>query len=187
MNEKIGYARVSTRDQKLDLQIDALKRAGCNRIFKEKQSGRITKRAELDLAMKTLKPGDTFVVYKLDRLGRTTRQLLELIEELRLIKVDFVSVQDNIDTSSSMGRFIFTVMSAFAEMEADLIRERTMAGLESARKKGNIGGRPKLPEETVKEAIALYSEGNTSIQDISARLNIARSTLYRYLKKSKIR
>nr|WP_099222165.1 recombinase family protein [Listeria costaricensis] len=186
MAEKIGYARVSTRDQKLDLQIEALKQAGCQKIYQEKQSGRLIKREQLGLLLKDLKHGDTLVVYKLDRLGRTTRQLLELIEFLRSQGVHFVSLQDHLDTSTSIGRFIFTVMSAFAEMEAELIRERTLAGLESARKKGHIGGRPPVPAEKITAALNLYERYDLPIREIAAQCEIAPSTLYRYIKKNKI-
>ncbi|MBC1227653.1 recombinase family protein [Listeria booriae] len=187
MAKKIGYARVSTRDQKLDMQMEALGKFGCTEIYKEKQSGKERERVQLKRALAKLKPGDSFIVFKLDRLGRTTRQLLELIEDLQKREIVFISLQDSIDTSTSMGKFIFTVMSAFAEMEADLIRERTIAGIKSARLKGNIGGRPKLSKEKIGLALELYQEKSLTVKEISRQCGVAESTLYKYARRHNIK
>lgn len=150
---QIGYIRVSTNEQNTDLQREALERAGCEQFFEEKMSGTVENRPALKRALKALSPGDTLVVWKLDRLGRSMRNLVLLVDELRRREVHFRSVTDSIDTSSSMGRFIFHIMSALAEMERELIVERTRAGLASARAKGRIGGRrPKLSAEQWEQA-----------------------------------
>ncbi|MGM1298497.1 recombinase family protein [Enterobacter hormaechei] len=141
----IGYVRVSTNDQNTDLQRQALERAGCEQVFEEKMSGTVANRPALKKLLRTLSEGDTLVVWKLDRLGRSMRNLVLLVDELRQRGIHFKSHTDSIDTSSPMGRFIFHIMSALAEMERELIVERTRAGLAAAREKGRIGGRrPKL-------------------------------------------
>ncbi|MGG1594196.1 recombinase family protein [Terribacillus saccharophilus] len=185
---KIGYARVSTRDQNLETQIEALKREGCDKIFSEKVSGRKEERTELDKCLEYLRPavgdypGDTLVVYKLDRLGRTTKQLINLVDDLEKKGINFKSIDNNIDTTTTQGRFFFRIMAAFAEMEADLIRERTMAGLTSARARGRKGGRP--PKDT-SMAIKLYKSGEYTIPQIERMSGISKTTLYKALNEMK--
>ena len=181
---KIGYARVSTKDQNLDLQIDALKKYECSEIFQEKvSSGK--DRPELERLLNYLRSGDIFVVWKLDRIGRSLVELLTIINKLNDKGVSFVSLTDGIDTSSSMGKFQLSIFGAFSEYEKNLISERTIAGLEAAKKRGVEGGRPKgLTEETIKKAnlvSKLYSLGNFTIVDLCKNQNISRATFYRYL------
>ncbi|WP_374451858.1 recombinase family protein [Phenylobacterium sp.] len=179
----IGYARVSTTDQRLDLQLDALKRAGCERIFTDQASGARNDRPGLEGATSHLRAGDTLVVWKLDRLGRTVRQLVELASQLEGRGVHFASLTDGIDTGTAAGRFFFHVMAALAEMERDLIRERTKAGLEAARARGRQGGRPrKLTARQVSHAAKLLADPETTGSDVAQTLGVARSTLYRALR-----
>ncbi|NSQ65222.1 recombinase family protein, partial [Enterococcus faecalis] len=138
----VGYARVSTAHQQLDSQIYALESFGCDIIFKEYESGRLNNRSQLSQALESLSPGDTFVIFKLDRLSRGTKHLLSLMEFFNENQINFISIQNNIDTSTSIGKFFFTIMSAFAEMEADLIRERVISGLQAAKENGVTLGRP---------------------------------------------
>ena len=140
----IGYARVSTIEQNLDLQIDALENAGCEKLYEDKISSSKQNRAGLTDALRDLRPGDTLVVWKLDRLGRSLRDLIELTNDLQSKKIMFRSIQDGIDTSSSIGQFFFHITGAFAELERNLIKERTKAGLDSARARGRTGGRKPL-------------------------------------------
>ncbi len=179
----VGYARVSTEDQKLDLQLDALKKAGCDQVFKDVASGAQSNRAGLDSATKYLRPGDTLVVWKLDRLGRSLKHLIEVINDFSKKGVFFKSVQENIDTSSSGGKLTFHLFGALAEFERDIIRERTKAGLEAARSRGKVGGRPKaLDDKQIQLARQLMSNPSNSATDVSKTLGISRSTLYRSLK-----
>ena len=141
---QIGYARVSTDDQNLDLQNDALKQAGCDKIIEEKASGAKTDRAGLDEALSFLRKGDTLVVWKLDRLGRSLQHLIQVVNQLREKGIYFRSIQESLDTSSSGGKLIFHIFGALAEFERDVIRDRTMAGLAAARARGRVGGRPKI-------------------------------------------
>ncbi|RXT14884.1 recombinase family protein [Ammoniphilus sp. CFH 90114] len=176
-----GYARVSTHLQSLDSQIDALKKFGCMKIYEEKLSGKRKDRPELKELLKVLRKGDTVVVYKLDRISRSTKHLIELIDFFQEKEVNFVSLQENIDTTSSMGKFIFRIFAAVAEMERDIIVERTKEGLNAARARGRVGGRPKVSEEDIKTAITLYRSNNFTVQEIVKKTNVARSTLYKYL------
>lgn len=182
---KIGYARVSTSDQSLDLQLDALKEFGCEEIFQEKQSGTKDDRKELLLALRNLRAGDTFVVYKLDRLARSTKRLIEFSDLLREKKVEFVSIQDNLDTGTAAGKAMFGMLSVLAEFERDIIRERTMAGLQAARARGRKGGRPKVNEKKLNHALALYSSRAMSIREIENTTGVSSSTLYRAINKEK--
>ncbi|MFK4567623.1 recombinase family protein [Enterococcus sp. UD-01] len=181
----IGYMRVSTHYQKFDSQEQALKDYGVDLIFKEHESGRKSSRNELNKALNRLKSGDTFVIFKLDRLARGTKQLLVLLEHFNEQNINFVSIQNNIDTSTPMGRFFFTIMGAFAEMEAELIRERVLAGLNAARKKGVVLGRPPLVSQ-VNEALRLYHSTSISAEEIARRCDISISTLYHHLRKEGI-
>jgi len=180
---KIGYARVSTRDQNLDLQIDGLQRSGCDQIFSEKVSA-VKERPELEKMMTMIRKGDIVIVWKLDRLGRSLRHLINLIAEFNAKGVQFISINDNIDTTTIHGRLIFNIFASFAEFERELISERTKAGLASARAKGRIGGRKRgLSRESIVKAYATLhlTQQNMPITDIRKQLNIGKSTYYRYL------
>lgn len=183
---KIGYARVSTRDQKLDLQIDALKRAGCERIFQDVASGSKTARPALDELLGQLRAGDVLVIWKLDRMGRSLRHLVDLVGDLVARDIGLLSLNDPIDTTSAQGRLVFNLFASLAEFERELIRERTQAGLTAARARERVGGRPKgMParaESTAMAAETLYRERRLSVNDIAKRLRIAKSTLYSYLR-----
>ena len=177
--------RVSTQDQTLDLQLDALSKAGCDQVFKDTASGANTERQGLDEALKFLRTGDTLVVWRLDRLGRSLKHLIETMTTLQARGVGFKSITESVDTSTSGGKLIFHVFGALAEFERDLIRERTQAGLAAARARGKVGGRPKSPalDDPKKLALAqsLYDDKRNSIIDICKALHISRSTLYRYI------
>lgn len=181
----LGYARVSTQDQNLDMQIDALKKYGCERIFQEKITGTKKERPQLDELLKLLRAGDKLVIYKLDRISRSTKHLIELSERFESEGVQFVSIQDNIDTSSPMGRFFFRVMASISELERDIISERTKAGLSSARARGRNGGRPKAKKENVKTALKMYNSKDYSISEIVKATGISQATLYRYINQEK--
>lgn len=175
----IGYVRVSTNDQNTALQRDALERSGCELIFEDKMSGRTAERPGLKKLLKRLSPGDTLVVWKLDRLGRSMRNLVILVEELKQRSVNFRSLTDSIDTSTPMGRFFFHVMGALAEMERELIVERTRAGLVAARAQGRIGGRrPKLTPEQWAQAGRLIAAGE-SRRRVAIIYDVGISTLYK--------
>lgn len=181
---KIGYARVSTYEQNLDLQIDALKAAGIEEahIYTDKLSGSRDDRPGLAEAMHYLRPGDVFYVWRLDRLGRTMKGIIERVNGLSERGVEFVSLQENIDTTSPAGKFIFHVFAALAELERDLIRQRTQAGLSAARARGRLGGRkPSLTPAQVRQAAALMRDQNNSAQEIADTFKISLSTLYRYV------
>ena len=180
----IGYARVSTQDQNLDLQIDALKQIGCQKIYDDKISGTKDKRPGLELALKDLRAGDTLVVWKLDRLGRTLKGLIHLVTELNKKGIEFKSLKENIDTGAATGKLIFHIFGALAEFERDIIVERTRAGLDAARARGRLGGRKKkLTPSKIALAKKLHSDKTQSIQDICEMLDISRMTLHRYVKK----
>jgi DNA invertase Pin-like site-specific DNA recombinase len=179
----IGYARVSTTDQTLDLQKDALEKAGCERIFTDTASGAKADRVGLDEALSHLREGDTLVVWRLDRLGRSLKHLIETITKLNNRKIGFKSITEAIDTTTSGGKLIFHIFGALAEFERDIIRERTQAGLNAARARGRKGGRPKaLTPKKAQTAEALYKDKNNAIDEICKTLNISRATLYRYIK-----
>jgi len=180
---QIGYARVSTEDQNLDLQNDALKQAGCDKIIEEKASGAKTDRAGLDEALSFLRKGDTLVVWKLDRLGRSLQHLIQVVNQLRGKGIYFRSIQESLDTSSSGGKLIFHIFGALAEFERDVIRDRTMAGLAAARARGRVGGRPKImTDKKVRLAKTLLADHTNTIDDVCETLGVSRATLYRYLK-----
>jgi DNA invertase Pin-like site-specific DNA recombinase len=182
---KIGYARVSTKEQNLDMQIDALKEWGVDRIYQEKVTGTKADREQLNEALKVLREGDTLVVWKLDRLGRTTKQLMELIEQFKKEKITFVSLSENIDTSSHTGAFVLTVFCALAQMERDILVERTRSGLASARARGRVGGRPPIKGDKVKTALALYDAKSHTINEIVKATGVSRATLYNYVNQRK--
>ncbi|QHT65238.1 recombinase family protein [Rhodocytophaga rosea] len=183
---KIGYARVSTEEQNLDLQLDALLRAGCEKIYQEKVSGMKTQRAELGKLLAHLRAGDVLMIWKLDRLGRSLPHLVELTHELLEKEVGLQSLSDPIDTTTAQGRLVFNIFASLAQFERDLIRERTMAGLASARSRGRLGGRKKgLSEKAQKTALiaeALYKQKQLPVMDLCKQLSISKPTLYRYLR-----
>lgn len=181
----IGYMRVSTQQQKFDSQQTALEKYGVDYIFKEHESGRKQTRTELDRALAVLEPGDTFVIFKLDRLARGTKQLLHLLEEFEQREIHFVSLQNNIDTSTPMGRFFFTIMSAFSEMEAELIRDRVLAGLESAKENGKTLGRPTKTKE-INLALKMYQETSLPVAEIARMAKISVPNLYYHLNKENV-
>lgn len=183
---RVGYARVSTKDPSLDLQIDALKKAKCDRIFKEIVSGAKTARPVLDDLLSRLRPGDILVIWKLDRLGRSLKHLVTLTNELMERRIDLVSLNDPIDTTTAQGKLVFNIFASLAEFERDLIRERTQTGLQAARVRGRKGGRPRgltqQAEATAMAAETLYQERKLSVQEICDQLNISKPTLYAYLR-----
>lgn len=180
---KIGYARVSTDEQNLVLQVEALERAGCARLFQDQVSGAKTKRPGLDEALAYLREGDVLVVWRLDRLGRSLQHLIETVALLEERGIGLQSLQESIDTTTSGGKLIFHIFGALAEFERQLIRERTQAGLASARAKGRKGGRPKsLDAKKVSLLYRLYDEKEHSIQEICNLVGISKSTLYAYLR-----
>ncbi|TCI50360.1 recombinase family protein [Exiguobacterium sp. SH5S13] len=179
---KIGYARVSTLDQNLDSQLDELKIAGCTKVFQEKASS-VKKRPEFEKCLDYLREGDTLVVWKLDRLGRTTKKLLELIDDLKDRGINLQIITLGVDTSTAAGRLFFTMMAGLAEMERELIRERTNAGLQAARARGRMGGRKPIDEQIMARAMMMY-EANMTVDDITKTLDISRSTFYKYKKES---
>ncbi len=188
---KIGYARVSTQDQNLDIQIADLKIFGCEKIYREKVSG-VKERPELKKMIETLREGDVVCVWKIDRLGRSIQDLLELIKTFKDKSTGFVSLQDSIDLTTIQGRLAFNILAVFAEFERELIRERTIAGLRKARENGRIGGKkPGLSPEAKIKARNAYrlnklnnnfpKEERQSVEDICKSLGISRATFYRYL------
>lgn len=181
---RIGYARVSTEDQTLDLQGDALKRAGCREVYEEQATGQNTGRPQLEACLKSLREGDTLIVWRLDRLGRNLAHLVALVAELEQRKIHFESLTEKIETVSPAGRLVFHVFAALAEFERNLIRERTVAGLKAARARGHKGGRPvKLSAKEIKTIRALLKTADIPVGEIAARFGIARSTLYRTIRK----
>jgi DNA invertase Pin-like site-specific DNA recombinase len=178
----IGYGRVSTFDQNLDLQQDALEKAGCEEIFVEKASGAQRDRPQLKAALRHARKGDTIVVWKLDRLARSLRQLIETVEDLEERRIGFRSLTEAIDTTTSGGKLIFHLFAALAEFERGNNRERTMAGLAAARARGARAGRkPKLGPKDIAAAKALLRDPSISIPEVARRLRVAPSTLYRHI------
>ncbi|MDF3053192.1 MAG: recombinase family protein [Geminicoccaceae bacterium] len=180
----IGYARVSTGEQTLDLQLDALAKAGCGKIYQETASGAKAERPVLAEVLGYLRPGDTLVVWRLDRLGRSLKHLIETVSLLAERGIGFKSLTEQIDTTTPGGKLIFHVFGALAEFERDVIRERTNAGLAAARARGRLGGRPRklVDAKQLELARTLYDGGQTDIATICQTLGISRATLYRYLK-----
>lgn len=179
---KVGYARVSTPDQNLAIQLEALQQSGCTKIFQEIANGTRADRQGLTAALDYVRPGDTLVVWRLDRLGRSLGQLIVLMNTLHQRQIGFQSLVDVIDTTTTIGQFFFQITGAFAELERHLIRERTLAGLASARRRGRKGGRRKaIDAKTFEMALQLYEARKTSVQSICSRLGMARRTFYREL------
>ena len=182
MGDLLGYARVSTIEQNPTLQFDALDAAGCSRVFSDRASGAAADRPELARVLDHLRPGDTLVVWKLDRLGRSLRHLIETVGTLEARGVGFRSVTEGIDTTTPGGRLVFHLFGALAEFERDLIRERTNAGLQAARARGRRGGRP-LTMTAEKSAVArqMYDSRKYTVATIAAALGVSRATIYRSL------
>lgn len=179
---KIGYARVSTGEQTLDLQVDALRKAGCERVFTDTVSGAIDQRAGLDSALAFARSGDTISVWRLDRLGRSVRHLVSLLNNLGEKGVQLQSLHEAVDTSSPSGKLFFHVTASLAEFEKDLIRQRTRAGLEAARARGRVGGRPpSLNAKTIGMARQLLGQPGAKVSDVARALGTSRATLYRSL------
>lgn len=181
---KYGYARVSTSDQDLRLQLLALKKAKCAEIFTDKGvSGVKVKRPGLDQALAVLMPGDALVIYKLDRLGRSTKELIALVERLKAQEVELISLTENIDTTTAQGTLFFHFFAAMSQFERDLIRERTLAGLEAAKQAGTTLGRPvAVDHKKLAQARRLMAGGVLTMQEVAKRLGVGRSTLYRSLR-----
>lgn len=183
---KIGYARVSSFDQNLDLQKDALQRAGCDRIIVDRASGKRTERPGLNTLKEILRQGDVVVVWRLDRLGRSLKDLIEWVNHLDQLGVALKSLEEVIDTTTATGKLVFHIFGALAEFERQLIRERTQAGLAAARARGRLGGRPKsLNAEKRKLAVRLYHEQKISVKDICEMMGISKPTLYSYINAEK--
>jgi DNA invertase Pin-like site-specific DNA recombinase len=182
MGDLLGYARVSTIEQKAHLQTDALKAAGCIRVWTDKASGTLDQRPQLGRVLDHLRPGDTLVVWRLDRLGRNLRHLIATVTDLSAREVGFRSLTEGIDTTTPAGRLIFHVFGALAEFEAALIRERTTAGLAAARARGRTGGRPRaMTPDKLAVARQLYDSGEHTLEAIASIVEVSRSTLYRHL------
>jgi DNA invertase Pin-like site-specific DNA recombinase len=182
MSDLIGYARISTTDQDPALQLDALETAGCIKVFSDTASGSLDRRPELDRMLDQLRPGDTVVVWRLDRLGRSLKHLISLVENLESKSVGFRSLTESIDTTTAGGKLVFQIFGAMAEFERSIIRERTMAGLEAARARGRKGGRPTvMTPEKIKMARDLYDSKQYTVESIAKELGVSRKTIYRHL------
>jgi len=182
VGDQLGYARVSTVEQKADLQTDGLKAAGCVRVWTDKASGALDHRPQLDRVLDHLRPGDTLVVWRLDRLGRSLPHLIAAVTDLAARKVGFRSLTEGIDTTTPAGRLIFHVFGALAEFERELIRERTTAGLAAARARGRIGGRPRaMTPDKLAVARQMYASREHTLNAIAGTIQVSRSTLYRHL------
>ncbi len=174
----VGYARVSTRDQNSELQVDALKKAGVEQVLQEKFTGKLRERPELSQCLRTLRKGDVLVVWKLDRLARSLKDLVEIVQDLHDRKIGFKSLTESIDTTSSGGRLVFHIFGALAEFEHDLIQERTIAGLEAARAQGRKGGRkPAMSDADVKKAAAMLLDPNITKKEVAEHFGVVRTTL----------
>lgn len=181
----IGYARVSTHEQSLDLQKDALEKVGCEEIYEDKVSGIVSSRPGLEKIKQILRKGDTLVVWRLDRLGRSLRDLMEWMTYLENKQVGLKSVQESIDTTTTTGKLVFHIFAALAEFERNLIKERTQAGLAAARARGRLGGRPKsLDENKRKVVVDLYNKKELMVKEICEMMEISKPTLYSYIKES---
>ena len=179
---QIGYSRVSTDDQNADLQVDALKKSGCSRIFTDHASGSQASRPELDRMLDQLRPGDVVVVWRLDRLGRSLRDLIDLVEDLASKGIGFRSLTEDISTTTPNGKLIFRIFASLAEFERDLIRERTQAGLAAARARGRVGGRPSVMNaKKIDKARKLYDSREYSVAEIAEMLDVSVATIYRHL------
>lgn len=183
--KKIGYARVSTRDQNLDMQLHALKEAGCEQIFTEKKSGRKMDRPILKKLIKQSSAGDTIIVWKIDRIGRSAKDLCEVIDILRRKCVIIISLTEGINTSTMIGEVFFKLAGIFAEIEINGRSERTREGLEAARARGRKGGRPKKDSKTIELALKLYDSQTCTIAEITRTTGVSKATLYQYINNRK--
>jgi len=182
---KIGYARISSADQSLSLQQDALAAAGCHRVFSDTASGARQDRPELQRALEQLREDDVLITWRLDRLGRSLKHLIDIVSDLEEQGVGFVSLQEGFDTTTNGGRLVFHIFGALADFERGLIRERTMAGLQAARARGRKGGRPeKLKSSQVRTLVSMYNSKQHSIAEISRTFAVSRPTIYRYIRQS---
>ena len=182
-----GYARVSTEEQNLDMQVDVLKKFGVDKIYQEKITGTRKDRFSLEELLKVIRPGDKLIVYKLDRISRSTRHLIELSELFDSLNVDFISIADNIDTTTAVGKFFFRTMASIAELERDIISERTKIGLQAARARGRIGGRPSKKTDKILMSIKMYKSKDYTINQITDATGVSKTTLYRYLNNPKFK
>ena len=179
----IGYARVSTDDQSLAPQLDSLRKSGCERIFEDKISATISRRPNLDKALDFARPGDTLVVWRLDRLSRSLRDLIETVAKLESQGVQLKSLQESLDTTTSNGKLVFHLFGALAEFERNLIRERTVAGLQAARARGRQFGRPPALDKAMqRRAVELYEKKNLTVREICELMKISKPTLYKYVR-----
>jgi DNA invertase Pin-like site-specific DNA recombinase len=182
MSHSIGYARVSTLDQNPDLQLDALTEAGCYRIYTDRASGSLDRRPELAKALDQLRPGDTLVVWKLDRLGRSLRNLIDVVKELEDREVGFRSLQESLDTTTPGGKLVFHLFGALAQFEREIIKERTAAGLAAARARGRTGGRPStMTPAKLQMAQQMYDSREHTVAQIAKTLGVSRASIYRHL------
>lgn len=188
---RYGYARISTKDQCLDLQIDALKKFGCEKIIQEIAKGARQDRPELNNLLEIIKEGDSITIWKLDRLGRSLHHLVKIVNDLNGRNIGLISLNDPIDTTTAQGRLMFNLFASLAEFERDVIYERTIAGLKSARARGRMGGRPKGISDDAKQtacaAEALYKQNELTSDQIANKLQISKPTLYKYLKHRNIK
>lgn len=182
---KFGYARVSTDKQITDRQMDALRSYGVDEIFEEKISGTKKSRPQLNLLLSKLRTGDTLVVYELKRLGRNTKQLLALAEDFQANGIEFVSLTEQIDTTTPMGRFVFTTWCALAQLDRDIISENTKSGLAAAKARGRVGGRKPSDRKQVEKALKMYYTNEFSVKEILETTGISRTSLYKYVNKNK--
>ncbi len=183
-SQKIGYARVSTLEQNLDRQLDLLKAQGVEKVYTEKMTGTKRERPELNKLLDRIEAGDTVVIESLSRLGRSTKDLIELVELFHKKNVQLVSLKEQIDTSTSTGKLLFTIMSALAQFERDVIADRTREGLKAARARGHFGGRPKTDSKKLAQAVKLYDAGQHTVRQIEELTGVKKSTLYRAVRRA---
>lgn len=182
----IGYARVSTAEQNLDRQLDALKERGAERIFQEKMTGTKSNRPELEKMMLSLRSGDTLIIDSFSRLSRSTKDLIDMVERLNEMGVELISIKEQLDTTTATGKMMLTMLSALSQFERDLIAERTVDGLKSARARGRVGGRPRAGSESAKKkALALYNANTMTNKEIASIAGVSTATLSRWIKESK--
>jgi len=182
----IGYARISTEQQSLNRQIDRLQEAHCERIFSDKESGTNKDRPELTMMMNTIREGDIIIVCELSRLSRKVKDIFSIVEKIHELGADIKSLKEEwLDTTTPMGKLIFTFVAGISQFERDMIHERTLEGLEAARKRGRLGGRPSIPHKDVEIALKMYDSKDFSIAEIEERTGVKRPTLYLYLKRRK--
>lgn len=178
---RLGYVRVSTDDQNTELQADALKRTGCHRVYEDKASGKSTVRPQLEECLADLREGDTLVVWRLDRLGRSLPDLVSIVTELEAKGIGFESLTEKIEMTNASGKLTFHLFAALAEFERNLIRERTKAGLSAARARGRVGGRkPKLDAKQIRQIKTLLGDPKTSVADLARDYGVSRTTIYKH-------